>query len=107
MIDPFVTALAKLHASVGAVTAVYRPIGGVARDIRVIVDRRTADADAGTTHVRLRAALFQVQRIDVDAPVVGDQIGIGDETFELLEEMPPPSLDAEGITWTIEAPPAS
>lgn len=105
MADPFVTALATLHNSVGAVAAEYRPVSGAPQQIRVIVDRRTSDADAGTTGVRLPAALIQVRTADVAAVAYGDQIVAGGVIYEVLEEMPPPALDAEGLTWTIEAPP--
>lgn len=105
MNDPFASALVALHAAPGSMAAVYTPFGGapLPDPIRVIREQKTADVSWGDTTAPSATTTFSIMATDVPEPKAGDRLTIGTETLAIVGE---PRLDAEGLSWSVEAPPA-
>lgn len=102
MANPFATGLRSLFKGPRSVAAVYRPKAGGQIDCRVIIDRRSQDAEGEHAKFRLKAAMISLQRADVAEPKKGDRIEVGGEMFEVAA---PPAWDAEALCWMLDAPP--
>ncbi len=110
--DPFAAALDAQYHAPGSAAAVYQPIEGPPRDIRVIrsaPDRMTRFGDGqiinASTSIEVRVAdVPRPQR--GDAIVIGarlvDGVIVGGEAFELFGD---PVLDLERLSWACGAEP--
>ncbi len=104
MSDPFVMALDVLFYAPGSAAAMFTPIDGAPRTIRVIRTVRAADAPFGGTPIQMDAAVFEIRRSEVAEPLEGDTLQVGAEAFKIVGD---PDLDVEGLTWRCEAPPVA
>ena len=100
MADPFATALSALHGAAGSVEAVYISAGGGTAPIRVIRHQPSDVLAIGHGHAIADGSTLVVRREDVEQPVKGDQVYIGEETLTVLSDG---LLDAEGVSWTVQA----
>lgn len=100
MADPFAAALAALHSAAGSVAAVYSPVVGSPSNIRVIRHQPSDVMSIGSGHIMLDGSQFVIRRSDVTLPATGDTMTIGTEVLKVLAA---PSLDAEGLSWTVQA----
>lgn len=100
MPDPFAAALASLHSAAGSVAAVYTPVIGSPVSIRVIRHQPSDVLSVGTGHVTVDGSTFVLRKVDVALPAKGDTLTIGSEVLTVLAA---PSLDAEGLSWTVQA----
>lgn len=101
MPDPFSTALAVLHKAAGSVAAIFIPAaGGPPIPIRVIRDQGSGDAGSGFGRAVVDTNAVVIQRVDVERPLAGDLVMIGDETLRLQGG---PVLDTEGTSWSCPA----
>ena len=62
----------------------------------------TEDLAFGDTSIPIGTTIVEIQRADVERPVTGDLIVIGDEDLKIMGE---PRLDKQGLKWLCEAPP--
>jgi hypothetical protein len=103
MIDPFATALAALHASAGAVAAIYTPVDGEPFPIRLIRGQPSEFADHNGGQIILDTDRVQIMRSDVAEPLKDDLVEIGTEIFVVQGGA---TLDVEGVTWNCSLEPA-
>lgn len=105
MSDPFAAALVALHRGPGSVAAVFTSFGGapLPDPIRVIRNQKTEDMQFGDTNIPVPSSIYSILRADVATPRARDTLMIGDEVFTIVGT---PRLDDEGLSWTVEAPPA-
>jgi hypothetical protein len=102
MSDPFATALSVLLRAAGAVQATYLPLGGGSYTVQALRTRHSEETHHtfGATMRDCNSMTFAVA--DIPELVTGDAIQIGAETLHVLAA---PVLDAEGLSWVVQAAP--
>jgi hypothetical protein len=84
--------------------AVYTPADGDPVSVRVIARRPDEIVGFGDTRIHTATAVFDVRVLDVPAPVVGDTLEIGGETYVIQGE---PMRDRERLVWSLDCRPTS
>ena len=97
MADPFATALGVLMGAPGTVAVIYN--GGTS-PIRVIRHQPSELAHSPLGSMVLDGNSFVIAVADVAMPARGDTMLVNGETLTVLAD---PMLDAEGISWTVQA----
>ena len=101
MTDPFATALGALLKAPGSVAAVYMPAGGGAPlPIRTIRHQPSELVHTPVGSMISDGNSFVIARSAVAKPAVGDMLQVAGETLTILSG---PMLDAEGLSWLVEA----
>jgi len=81
-----------------AVTVTYQ-----GSPVRALVRRPDRDVEFSDITVHSATAVFEIRRHDVPAPLAGDIIVHGGDSFVVQGE---PRLDAERLIWTLDTRPA-
>lgn len=102
MFDPFARAIDGVFERLGQ-SARYHPIGGEPKSIRLLAQRSDAMLDIGHAEVLVETPSFEVRRAEVADPRIGDQILVGDRTYEVCAE--PERRGGDRLIWTLEARP--
>ena len=108
MADPFATALAALHSAAGSVAAAYTFANGSGTiPIRVIRHQPSEVIGVGNSHAILDGSTLSIQKSDIAQPVRGDLIIVYSDDLmlegESLEVLADGVLDAEGLSWMVQA----
>jgi len=111
--DPFAAALDAQYHAPGSAAAVYRPIVGAPRDIRVIRSAPDRTSRFGDGQIINASTSLEIRVSDVPSPQRGDAVVIGatlvdgvivgGEAFELFGD---PALDLERLSWACGAEPS-
>lgn len=86
-----------------AVDALYLPLVGEPKRIRVIRSRPDEEVPFAESRVRTSTAVFDVRADEITAPRKGDVLQIGSERFEVQGI---PTTDADGLVWALDTRPA-
>lgn len=112
--DPWAAALDSMFMAPGSAAAVYQPVEGVPRHIRVIRSAPDRTTGFGDGQIINTSTALELRASDVPTPQRGDMIIIGGtladgvitggEIFELFGD---PILDLERLGWTCGAEPVT
>ncbi len=112
MADPFALALDAMFMAPGSDAAVYQPLEGAPREIRVIRSAPDRTTGFGGGQIINESTALEIRVIDVAQPERGAFVIIGGvldngavsggEIFELFGD---PILDLERLGWTCGAEP--
>ena len=86
-----------------AIDATFRDQQGAETSVRVMLQRPDEVVGWGASRAVTDTALADLRVSDVSAPLVGDVLVIGEETFEINGE---PKKDRERLVWRLELVPA-
>lgn len=102
MSDPFATALGVLLRAAGTQSVGYQAGTAAPITINAIRHRVSAAHDHGFAGTLRDGDTLMIAAADVALPAIGDVITIGDQVLYVLAD---PVLDAEELTWTVQAGP--
>lgn len=95
----FETALGDLYGDPHlAVDATYRPAGGDALPVRVIVSKPDVPVEVIGVPVKAETVMISMPISAVPVVTAGDQIDVGATSYRVQDDA---TQDAEGVTWMV------
>lgn len=105
MTNAFKQAMAGIFADPNmTMQAVYTPVDGEPKSIRVVARRPDEIIGFGETRIHAETTLFDVKTADIPDPRRGDWLTVGGVNY--LVQAEPERRDTDRLVWTLDVRPA-